>query len=163
MVLGNPSRIELELQIAPDLAAGVAVGDIVEFAPVGKPGAAGRAEVMTRVPQVDPDTRTIRIRARIQTSDASLYPGVFVDGTLVRGSDRRAPTIPRSAVIGVGGRDSVFVRRGPDTFELRAVELGQSDDASYEVVGGLSPGEELVVEGAFFLKSALIKGAEGGE
>jgi len=163
MVLGNPNRIELELQIAPDRAVGVAAGDVVEFAPVGRAGAAGRAKVLTRVPQVDPDTRTIRIRARIITADASLYPGVFVEGTLVIGSERQAPAIPRSAVIGVSGRDSVFVRRGPEAFELRAVELGQSDGASCEVAAGLAAGEEVAVEGAFFLKSALIKGVEGGE
>jgi cobalt-zinc-cadmium efflux system membrane fusion protein len=163
MVLGNPDRIELELQIAPDRAAGVAAGDVVEFAPVGRPAAAGRAEVVTRVPQVDPDTRTMRIRARIISADAPLYPGVFVEGTLVRGSARRAPAVPRSAVIGVNGRDSVFVRRGPDTFELRAVELGQSDEASYEITAGLAFAEEVAVEGVFSLKSALIKGAEGGE
>ncbi len=163
MVLGNPSRIELELQIAPDRAARVSAGDVVDFAPVGRPGAGYRAEVVTRVPQVDPDTRTIRLRARIADGDASLYPGVFVEGTLVSGGERRSPSVPRSAVIGVGGRDSVFVRRGPESFELREVELGQSDGASYEVVGGLATGEELVVEGAFMLKSTLVKGAEGGE
>ena len=37
MVIGDPARVELELQIAPDQATSVSPGDLVEFAPVGRP------------------------------------------------------------------------------------------------------------------------------
>jgi cobalt-zinc-cadmium efflux system membrane fusion protein len=163
MIIGNPDRVELDLQIAPDRAAGIAPGDLVEFTPSGKPEVLGRAEVVTRVPQVDPETRTIRIRARIVAGDSSLYPGVFVEGDVRHGSARTGPSVPTSAVIGVGGRDSVFVQVAPGTYEVRAVELGDSSDGSAEVVSGLDVGEEVVTEGAFFLKSTLLKGSgEGG-
>lgn len=163
MVIGNPDRVELDLQIAPDRAGAIAAGDVVEFAPVGKPGLVGRGVVMTSVPQVDPDTRTIRIRARIVDGDASLYPGVFVEGAVQHGGARRAPAVPRSAVIGVAGRDAVFVQVAPETFELRWVDLGQSNDGSVEVLSGLDVGENVAVEGAFFLKSSLVKGTGEGE
>jgi RND family efflux transporter MFP subunit len=161
LVIGNPERIELELQIAPDRAASVATGDIVEFVPVGRPSSTGRASVISRVPQVDPSTRTIRIRARITQNDPSLYPGVFVEGTLVHGSARLAPSVPSSAPISVGGEDVVFVRRSSDEFELRHVRLGMFNGTRYEVLDGVEVGEEVVVEGVFFLKSALVKGDEG--
>jgi multidrug efflux pump subunit AcrA (membrane-fusion protein) len=135
----------------------------VQFAPVGKPELVGRGEVMTRVPQVDPDTRTIRIRARIVDGDASLYPGVFVEGTVHHGGDRRAPSIPQSAVIGVDGRDAVFVQVAPERFELRRVGLGQADGESVEVLDGLDVGDDVAVQGAFFLKSTLVKGSGEGE
>jgi len=97
LVIGDPQRIELELQIDPDRAADVAAGDTVEFVPVGRPSTTGRASVVTQVPQVDPSTRTIRIRARITRSDFTLYPGVFVEGTLTHGAVRQAPSIPSSS------------------------------------------------------------------
>jgi RND family efflux transporter MFP subunit len=161
LVIGNPERIELELQIAPDRAASVAAGDVVDFVPVGRPSATSRATVITRVPQVDPSTRTIRIRARITRHDPSLYPGVFVEGTLVHGSARQAPSVPASAPISVGGEDVVFVRRSNEEFELRHVRLGMFNGTRYEVLEGVEVGEEVVVEGVFFLKSALVKGDEG--
>ena len=163
MVIGNPDRVELDLQIAPDRASGITAGDVVEFAPVGKPALVGRGEVMTRVPQVDPDTRTIRIRARIVDGDASLYPGVFVEGQVRLGAVRRGAAIPESAVIGVGGRESAFVQTGPDTFELREVRLGHVEGGVAEVAEGLQVGERVVAEGVFFLKSALVKGSGEGE
>lgn len=157
VVIGDPKRVELELQIAPALAEKVSVGDLVEFVPVGRPEEIGRATVITRVPQVDPDTRTIRIRARIVEQGAGLFPGAFVEGMLTQGTARMAPSVPESAVIGMGGGDVVFVALGPGVFEKRDVELGLSNGSRHEVVSGVSLGEEVVVKGVFFLKSALMK------
>jgi cobalt-zinc-cadmium efflux system membrane fusion protein len=56
----------------------------------------------------------------------------------------------------------VFVRTSPTTFELRPVRLGVFDGTRYEVLEGLEPDAEVVVQGVFYLKSALVKG-EGEE
>ena len=161
MVIGDPSRVELELQIPPDQASAVARGDLVEFTPVARPEAVGHATVMTSVPQVDPTTRTIVIRAAITDSRVALVPGIFVEGTLTHGEARTAPSIPEAAVTRLGGNDVVFVRRSPDTFEIRPVTLGQFNGTRYEVKAGVSPGEDVVVKGVFFLKSAVIKSTTG--
>lgn len=162
LVVGDPDRIELELQLAPDQARSVAVGDPVEFAPVGRSDERGRGTVITRVPQIDPATRTIRIRARIDDAVASFFPGAFVEATVSHGADRRSIVVPRSAVISVGGGDAVFVASGADEFTVRPVKLGQRDGDRYEVVEGLAAGEKIAVAGVFLIKSALVKG-EGGE
>ena len=161
VVVGDPKRVELELRLAPNQAASVAAGDTVEFAPVGRSGVLGRATVITRVPQVDPESRTIRIRARIDSEHPSCFPGAFVQGTLGHGVARRSPAVPVSAVINLGGRDVVFVRVGTDQFVVRAVTIGNHIDDRYEVVDGLDVGEEVVVAGVFLVKSALVKGDEG--
>jgi Cu(I)/Ag(I) efflux system membrane fusion protein len=163
MVIGDPRQVELELQIPPDRASSVSAGDVVEFVPVGRPAATGRGTVITRVPQVDQATRTVRIRARISHEDASLYPGVFVEGSLTHGTARQAPSVPSSAVISVGGSDAVFVRRDPTAFEARPVTLGAFNGSRYEVVDGVELGEDVVVKGVFLLKSALVRGSEGEE
>jgi len=164
MVIGDPRQVELELQISPDRASSVSAGDAVEFVPVGRPAAMGRGTVITRVPQVDQTTRTVRIRARITDGDPSLYPGVFVEGSVTHGVVRTSPSVPSSAVISVGGADAVFVRRSSDSFEMRPVDLGVSSDGRYEVLTGVGVGDEIAVEGVFFLKSALVRGGgEGGD
>ena len=116
MVIGNPAQVELELQIPPDQASAVARGDRVEFVPVARPEAVGHATVVTSVPQVDPTTRTIVIRASITDSAAPLVPGVFVEGSLIHGESRKAPSVPEAAVTRLGGSDVVFVRTAPGTF-----------------------------------------------
>jgi len=158
MVIGDPSRIELELQIPPDQASSVARRDHIEFIPVARPDARGTATVVTSVPQVDPTTRTIVIRASIDKSRAPLVPGVFVEGMLTHGEARTAASVPEAAVTRMGAEDIVFVRLSPDTFEARPIALGQFNGTRYEVVSGVSEGEEIVVKGVFFLKSAMLKG-----
>lgn len=162
MVVGDPARIELELQLAPEQATSLAAGDSVEFALVGRAGESGRATVITRVPQIDPSTRTVRIRARIEDGAPSCFPGAFVEATVRHGAARRSLAVPKSAVINLGGGDVVFVVSGVDQFTVRPVKLGQGDDGSYEVVEGLVAGEEIAVAGVFLLKSALVT-SEGGE
>jgi RND family efflux transporter MFP subunit len=162
MVVGDPARVELELQLAPEQATLVAVGDSVEFAPVGRAGETRRATVITRVPQIDPATRTVRIRARIEGGATSCFPGAFVEATVSYGAARKSLAVPKSAVISLGGDDVVFVLSGVDEFTVRPVELIQGDGGRYEVVEGLAAGEEIAVAGVFLLKSALVT-SEGGE
>jgi len=161
VMIGDPRRVELELQIPPDQASRVAAGDTVTFLPVGRPDLGGKAVVVTSVPQVDPTTRTIVIRARITGSSRGMVPGIFVEGALMHGQSRTAPSIPEAAVSRLQDRDVVFVRTGPEEFEVRPVKLGVFDHNRYEVLSGVTAGEEVVVNGAFFLKSKLLKSAEG--
>jgi multidrug efflux pump subunit AcrA (membrane-fusion protein) len=160
VVVGDPSRTELELQLPPDQAELAAEGDAVEFSPVGTASVAARATVVSRVPQVDPTTRTVRVRARISGETRGFYPGVFVEGTLTHGEARRSPAAPEAAVIRLGDEDVVFVRTSDTTFAARPVRLGRLDGGAYEVLEGLAAGEEVAVEGVFFLKSVLVA-AEG--
>lgn len=163
VVMGDPERVELELQIAPDQASMVAAGDAVEFTPVGRSDEIGRAEVVSKVPQVDPGSRTIRLRARIVDSDFPLYPGVFVEGSLSHGEPRMAAAVPVSAVINVGGSDVVFVEVGDGAFEPRPVALGVFDGADHEVVDGVQVGDRIATEGVFLLKSTMLGGDGEGD
>ncbi len=160
VVVGNPERVELQLQLPPDEAHRVTAGDRIRFGLVGRGQGEGAAEVTTRVPRVDPQTRTVTVRARITDSPADLFPGVFVEGTLQRGAMRDAPAVPVSAVTRIGEEDAVFVRTAPGAYEVRPVRLGRRTASSYEVLDGVELGDQVAVDGVFFLKSALLKGGE---
>ena len=87
----------------------------------------------------------------------------FRQGTWTCGHERRAPSVPEGSVIRIAERDQVFVRTGAEEFEPRPVRLGQFNGERYEVLDGLRVGEEIVTQGVFFLKSALLKDSGGGE
>ncbi|RMF74887.1 MAG: efflux RND transporter periplasmic adaptor subunit [Acidobacteria bacterium] len=154
--VGDPSDVELRLALTPSDAALVAPGNRVTFSAVGHPELGGEARVVTRIPEVDPETRTVAVRARIVGTRPALPPGVFVQGELTWGTPRSSCAVPESAVIRIAGRDHVFVRRGPDRFEAVPVRLGELVDGTYEVLEGLAEGDRVVVSGVFLLKSALL-------
>ncbi len=163
VVIGDPRRLELELQLPPEEADQVSKGDAVDFVPAGRPDLAGRAEVITGVPSVDPRTRTVTVRARILEGLERSLPGVFIEGNLVHGEAVTSPSVPESAVIRVGAEDHVFVKTAPGVYDARPVHLGRFNGSRYEVHSGLQVGEEVAVDGVFLLKSALLRPAEAGE
>jgi RND family efflux transporter MFP subunit len=162
-VIGDPSQLELQFEIPPSEASRVGMGDRVEFAPAGDPDGVGAAQVLTSIPKVDPTTRTVTVRAEILSYPGIPLPGIFVEGSWTRGRERSKPSVPEGAVIRIAERDQVFVRTGAEEFEPRPVRLGQFDGERYEVLDGLRVGEEIVTQGVFFLKSALIKDSGEGE
>lgn len=157
LTLGDPRRVELALQLPPDQVARIQPGDRVHFYPVGRPQAHGQGTILSRVPQVDPTTRTVTLRAEIETGQ-ELFPGVFVEGEVEPRSEQLLLAVPESAVARSAGTDYVFVRRGDTTFEARAVRLGPVVGGHYAVLEGLSAGEQVVVDGVFLLKSMLVRG-----
>lgn len=164
VVLGHPRQLELHLQIPPRDAARVAQGDRVLFFAVGRPDDSppSRARVLTPVPQIDPATRTVTIRAEIEDGMENLLPGLFIEGTLACGLQNEVLSVPQGAVIRLRDSDIVFVHHGDGTFEARPVVLGRFDGTHYEAVSGLAEGEEIANAGVFLLKSALLRAAEEG-
>jgi len=61
----------------------------------------------------------------------------------------------------VGDDWAVFIPHGQGAFEARPIGRGRDLGADVEVLSGLQPGEDLVVEGAFLLKAEADK-ATGG-
>ena len=57
----------------------------------------------------------------------------------------------------------VFVKTGKTVFTARPVATGREKDGLVEIKKGLSPGDKVVVEGAFLLKSEMLKAEMGGD
>jgi len=111
-----------------------------------------RARISNVLPQLDPTTRTLKVRLDIDNRDMSLRPDMFVD-VEIAATLPAAVTVPSDAVVDSGLRKLVFVDRGSGYFEPRRVETGWRSDDRVEIVKGLMPGERIVVSGNFLLDS----------
>ena len=74
-----------------------------------------------------------------------------------------ALVVPLSAITRIADRDVVFVRHPDDDFEVHPVTVGRSAGGQAEVLSGLRAGEQVVVDGVFTLKSAVLKSTFGDE
>jgi Cu(I)/Ag(I) efflux system membrane fusion protein len=61
--------------------------------------------------------------------------------------------VPASAVLTTGERQLVYVEREPGVYYLMEPKLGPRAGQFYPVLGGLSPGDRVVVRGGFLLDS----------
>jgi len=111
---------------------------------------------------LDPQTRSARVRCDVANPDGLLKLDMFATVRLPTKFKKDAMAIPVEAVQQVGGKDVVFVRTGPTTFEQKAVRLGKLVQGMAEIQSGLNSGDSVVTQGAFHLKSIAL-GDEIGE
>lgn len=102
--------------------------------------------------QVDTTTGTVRAKARFDNSDNTLFPGQFVNISLLVTTLHDAVTVPVSAVRhGVPG-DFVFVVQPDNTVRLTPVTTGPGADGQIAITSGLAAGSIVVTDGADGLK-----------
>ncbi len=112
-------------------------------------------------PVADATTRTIRVRFDVENPKGRLKPNEYVEVRLI---DQQNPalSIPLSALTMLDGVRGVFVQR--DTgYDFVFVETGQEGGGLVEVTRGLKLGEQVVTEGVFDLKNAIMKTSIQGE
>jgi membrane fusion protein, copper/silver efflux system len=130
----------------------VRAGTVAEVSFPSRQGVPMRTRISNVLPQLDPTTRTLKVRLDIDNPDMALRPDMFVD-VEISATLPAAVTVPADAVVDSGLRKVVFVDRGSGTFEPRRVETGWRSDDRVEIVKGLMPGERIVVSGNFLLDS----------
>ena len=112
---------------------------------------------------MDDRTRTISMRAIAENHEQLLKPGMFVKIEIPQTLVESALQIPKNAVLEHQGISFVFVRLDDQTFERRNIKTSEFTDESWVIFEGLSPGERVVTEGNFVLKSKLLAGLMGEE
>ncbi len=125
------------------------------------PGQEWEGAITTINPEVDPTTRSVRVRATLANPGGRLRPGMFVNVEVRSREERQALTVPATAVIFAPYGDSVFAieeKREPSgrsstVAVQRFVRTGERRGDLVAVVSGLKPGDRVVSSGAFKLRN----------
>jgi Cu(I)/Ag(I) efflux system membrane fusion protein/cobalt-zinc-cadmium efflux system membrane fusion protein len=113
------------------------------------------------LPQVDPMTRTVRVRLVFSNPGVALKPGMYVNVSIDIPLGRQL-VIPSSGVLQAGTRQIAFVDHGQGYLEPREVEIGPRVDDHSVVLNGLKNGERIVSSANFLLDSeAQLQAAIG--
>ena len=104
------------------------------------------------LPQVDPMTRTVRVRLMFGNPGIVLKPGMYVNVTVDIPLGKQL-VIPSSGVLQAGTRQIAFVDHGEGYLEPRQVEIGPRVDDHSVVLKGLKNGERIVSSANFLVDS----------
>lgn len=107
---------------------------------------------------VDPNTRTIKVRAWVDNQDHRLKPEMFARLRLDIGDANPFLAIPKEAVVEVDGKHFVYVVEAPDKYVKREVRVSNVSSDMVRVLQGLSPGQRIVTKGAVLVKGQEVKG-----
>lgn len=147
-------RLWAELTLFPDQLAWLKNGDRVRLRSTIDRGAVAEARLDLSTVQIDPGSRTARVRVAVSGHGAAFAPGAFADATIETRS-QHGLSIPREALIRTGAGDYVL-RAAPDNhFERIAIETGIESDDAIAVVSGLKAGDRVAVRAQFLLDGAL--------
>jgi cobalt-zinc-cadmium efflux system membrane fusion protein len=109
-------------------------------------------------PSFDPELRSAEVRVIVPNDDGLLRVGQAVTAIIrAEGARREVLTIPRSAVAMVDGEPTVFIAPEEDRIIPTTVSLGIRGPLRVEVLRGLKPGDVVVTQGVFALKSELFR------
>ncbi|GBQ83749.1 efflux RND transporter periplasmic adaptor subunit [Asaia krungthepensis] len=105
---------------------------------------------------VDPMTRHVLVRSLVDNSQRLLRPEMLVKSRLFSTSKVSGVLIPEAAIQTIGNQSCVFVRLDESRYEARKVAVGPELDGTIVVTSGLKPGETVVTDGSFVLKSQAL-------
>jgi cobalt-zinc-cadmium efflux system membrane fusion protein len=157
----DPATLWLEVA-APDRAAGVVGRESpVRFTVPAYPTDTFETRVQSVAGALDPETRTLSVRALVKNDSGKLRPEMFATVWLEGGGREEAIVLPDGAVQQLDGKPVVFVAspdsRGGARFERREVVVGAAARGETQVLNGLSQDDTVVVEGAFAVKSEFAR------
>jgi len=103
--------------------------------------------------RVDPNTRTLKIRAAISNPTKELKAEQLVKAVLQIPPIAGHTVIPRNALAVVNGENCCFLQVGndPDKFERRLIEIDQENHDFVVVSRGLVAGQKIVTNGSLIL------------
>jgi membrane fusion protein, heavy metal efflux system len=110
--------------------------------------------------QLDPNTRTAKVRCTIANPDRVLKAEMYATVS-ISVAERKALAIPRSAMLRLGDQTVVFVEMGKAPnglirFERRPVAVDEDEGGDYlPVTHGLERGEKIVTSGAILLAGMI--------
>ena len=106
---------------------------------------------------LNPATRTVQVRCETDNAGGKLRSEMYATVLFELGSGDATVTVPKDAVQDIDGKSVVFVQTAPLGFEVRNVETGRSWNEQIAILSGLSPGDTVVSQGSFLLKSEILK------
>jgi len=127
------------------------------------PGKEFAARVVYVYPTLNAQTRSVPVRLELANPGGLLKPAMYADVELAATSQGKVLTVPASAVLHGGSRQTVLVELAEGRFEPREVKLGVQGSDYVEVLEGVGEGEKVVVTANFLIDSeSNLKAAFSG-
>jgi Cu(I)/Ag(I) efflux system membrane fusion protein len=104
-------------------------------------------------PELDPTTRTLKVRMRFENANELLRPNMFTRVKILGSNTGEVVHVSREAVIRGGSVNRVVVDLGGGRFQSKPVSLGIESGDRIAIRDGLTSGERVVISAQFLIDS----------
>ncbi len=150
--IADLSQVWVYAQVFQTDVGRLTTGDPATVSVDAYPARTFSGRVQQILPQVDPATRTVRVRMVFDNPRLLLKPGMYVNVDLGVPLGTQL-VIPASGVLQSGTRQIAFVDHGNGYLEPRQIEIGPRVGDSFVVLKGLRGGERIVSSANFLIDS----------
>jgi Cu(I)/Ag(I) efflux system membrane fusion protein len=148
----NDSQVWVYLTIYEYESALVKEGLPIEIETIAYPGEIFKGSIISIAPVLNTATRTLNVRALVNNTSSKLKLGMYINAKIAYNLGSKL-AVPQDAVMDSGTRKIVFIANADGYFEPREVMLGSKSEGYYEILNGLSDGQEVVTSGNFLIDS----------
>ncbi len=127
-------------------------GEPVQITLDAFPGESFRGRVTLIGDVVDPQSRTVKVRAEMANPMGRLKPEMFGTIQLAEQTETR-PTVPTAAVISAEGQALVWRETGTGVFLRTPVTTGVQTNGRIAILSGLTASDRVVVDGVMLLQA----------
>lgn len=159
----NTSTVLADAQIFEKDIPDIKERQNVTFIPTNNINEGFKGELNFVSPVVDEKTRTINVRGTLSNAAGKLKPQMFGTLKIEVSKNSKSIVVPDEALINDNGKYYLFVMVADTTFEKRDVEIGIRENKNVEIKNGLKEKDKVVIKGAFYLKSEMLKSSFGEE
>ena len=145
--------IKVDFSVAEKYASRMQSGQLISFTVRGMDQAIDGTVYATEA-QIDPDTRTLQVRARTDNPDRRLRPGMFADVAVTLGTIDSTVVVPSFSVVPTLDGQRVFVVDNGQA-QPRNVEIGIRTDSTVQVTEGLALQDTVITSGIQDLRAGL--------
>ncbi|MEQ1755197.1 MAG: efflux RND transporter periplasmic adaptor subunit [Micropepsaceae bacterium] len=149
--LDDISRIKVDFTISETQLAGLRQGQIVRATAAAFPGKAFTGSIDSIDTRVDTQSRTIAVRAIFANDDAMLLPGMTLS-IGIESNKRTALALDERTLVPVEDKQFVYVVEDGNTAARREVKIGAREPGLVEVLTGIDPSMDVVLEGTLRLR-----------
>ena len=130
----------------------VKVGNKAEIQVQGVPSKTWKGKVDYIYPELNPKTRTLKVRLTINTPKQLLKPNMFADVTLFT-NDKKALTVPSESIIYYENSPRLVKVVAKNKYQPIEVKIGMKSNGQVEILEGIEDGDEILVSGQFMIDS----------
>jgi RND family efflux transporter MFP subunit len=144
-VVAQVKPLRVYINVPESMAHQVTVGDKAELRFDEFPARTFAGKVVRTAGAIDPTSRTLLTEVEVPNENGELFPGAYMQVHLTTGGNKQSLLVPANTLLFRAEGTMVGVVGADHKVTLEKVRIGKDLGTQLEVVQGLSPGDQVIV------------------
>jgi RND family efflux transporter MFP subunit len=143
--VADTHKLRIYVQVPEAYAAETTPGLAAELRFAEHPGKIYAAQTVRTANALDPNLRTLQVQLELDNAQREIFPGAYAEVHFKLAADTQTLRLPANTVLFRAAGLQVATVDAQNRIKLKSIVQGRDFGSSIEVLGGLEPGDKVVV------------------